>query len=92
MPVSEALCVLKVTGCCSSQEQILILSAVAEIAAGFMLLLLAVQRPWKFLVLAIFYCGAHLPARCHMPESAAYHNQVCALSHCSVCRASTELL
>ncbi|CAL5220521.1 g2553 [Coccomyxa viridis] len=58
------------------QEQILILSAVAEIAAGFRLLLLMLHHPWKYFVLALAYCGMHLPVRTWMPESAPYHRKV----------------
>ena len=63
----------------------LIFSAVAEIAAGFMLLQLMLHQPGQYLFMAYVYCGLHLPARCLMPESAASPKQVCALSRCSVC-------
>ncbi|CAL5220520.1 g2552 [Coccomyxa viridis] len=58
------------------QERMLIFSAVAEIAAGFMLLQLMLHQPGQYLFMACVYCGLHLPARCLMPESAASPKQV----------------
>ena len=78
------------TNCCLLQHQILMVSAVVEIAAGFVLLLLLLHRPFQYLILVIVYCGLHLPACCWMPETAAYHKQARALSYCSIHLTSAE--